>query len=68
VTPLLVLGDFGDFGAIENANARLLSYMSEKHWLEKLLINPMRMFRRWPSRVRTNCSSTSRPSRWNQNA
>ena len=66
--PLLVLADFIDFGAIENANARFLSYMSEKHWLEELLIDPVRMFRRWPSRVGTNCSSASRTSRWNQNA
>jgi len=31
---MLVLGDLDDFGAIENANARLLSYMGEKHWLD----------------------------------
>ena len=64
---LLVLGDFIDFSAIEDANARLRCHVCEQHWLEELLIDPVSVFRRWPE-FRPRCSGASLASSWNPNA
>ena len=64
----LVLGEILDFGAVEDADARLGCGVGKQHRLEIDLVDPVRGFRRRPRGVRSLSRGVSLGSRRDRDA